>query len=412
LTPDPFRRLSYYLTFAAVVASLCSNRACNLLIGAAFAALLFGHLRFGQALRFPPVKLPLALFFMATVIADALSGHALEGWPGIRKFYLCLMLLLVASTFRTLREVRALVIALTAAMSLSAVWSLYQFWTKVERARAAHQDFRSYYTPARITGFMSHWMTLSGQEMMVILMLLSLLLFAGCQRYRPWLLAGTGVLLLSLLLGYTRSMWMGAALGGMYLIWFRNRWLLLLAPAPILLLLWLNPAGLGDRLRSTVQPQGDLDSNLFRMVCRRAGWEMIKAHPWLGLGPEQVKAQFKNYIPPDVPRPLPTGAYIHLHNVYLQYAAERGVPALLAFLWWLGKMFCDFLRSLRSLATGDTERLWILQGCVAVMLATLSAAMYEHNLGDGEVLTLFLTICACGYRAIEGDAVESVISEF
>jgi len=32
------------------------------------------------------------------------------------------------------------------------------------------------------------------------------------------------------------------------------------------------------------------------------------------------------------------------------------------------------------------------------------AVMYEHNLGDGEVLTLFLTICACGYRVIEGDA--------
>ena len=43
---------------------------------------------------------------------------------------------------------------------------------------------------------------------------------------------------------------------------------------------------------------------------------------------------------------------------------------------------------------------------MAVMLAALSAAMYEHNLGDSEVLTLFLTICACGYRAIEGDTVE------
>jgi putative inorganic carbon (HCO3(-)) transporter len=298
LTPDLSRRLPYYLTFAAAVTSLCSNRACNLLIGAALAALLLSHYRFGQALRFPRVKLPLGLFFLATVIADALSGQALEGWPGIRKFYLCLMLLLIASTFRKLSEVRALVIALTAAMSLSALWSLYQFWIKVEQARRAHQDFGLYYTPERITGFMSHWMTLSGQEMMVLLMLLALLLFGSRQRYRRWLPAGAGVILLSLLLGYTRSMWMGSALGAAYLIWFRNRWLLVLAPAPILLMLWLNPAGLGDRLRSTVQPRGDLDSNLFRAVCRRAGWEMIKVHPWFGLGPEQVKAQFKNYIPP------------------------------------------------------------------------------------------------------------------
>jgi len=174
-----------------------------------------------------------------------------------------------------------------------------------------------------------------------------------------------------------------------------------------LLLLWLNPAGLGDRLRSTVQPRVDLDSNRFRVVCRRASWEMIRAHPWFGLGPEQVKAQFKSYIPSDIPRPLPDGAYIHLHNVYLQYAAERGVPALLVFLWWLGKMCADFQRALHRLPPGGTERRWILHGCVAVMLAALSAAMYEHNLGDGEVLTLFLTVCACGYRAIESDTVEA-----
>ena len=48
----------------------------------------------------------------------------------------------------------------------------------------------------------------------------------------------------------------------------------------------------------------------------------------------------------------------------------------------------------------DRERRWILHGCIAVMLGVLAAAFYEHNLGDGEVLTLFLAICACGYRAV------------
>lgn len=134
MTCDNYSRLAYYLTFAAAVAALCSNRACNVLIGAALAALLLSHFLAGQAFRFPPVKLPLGLFFLATVMADALFGHALEGWPGIRKFYLCLMLLLVASTFRRLQEVRALVIGLTAAMSLSALWSLWQTRTGARRA--------------------------------------------------------------------------------------------------------------------------------------------------------------------------------------------------------------------------------------------------------------------------------------
>ena len=77
------------------------------MIGAALGALLVCHFRFGDEFRFPPVKLPVGLFFLATLISVALSGHIREGWPGPRKFYLYFIPLLIASTFRKLSEVRA-----------------------------------------------------------------------------------------------------------------------------------------------------------------------------------------------------------------------------------------------------------------------------------------------------------------
>jgi putative inorganic carbon (HCO3(-)) transporter len=394
-----FKRLPFYLTFAAVVAVLCSNSASNCLIGAATAALLVCHFRYGDALRFPPVKLPLGLFFLATLISVALSGHIRAGWPGPRKFYLCLVLLLIASTFRKLREVLALVVACTGMMTLSALWSLGQFWEKAMEARALDQDFRTYYTVSRITGFTSHWMTLSGEEMIVLMLGCALLFFAASRRLARWLVVAGVVIGAAFVAAYTRSMWMGAALGGGYLVWIRNRRWLLAGPVFVALVLWLNPMSVGDRIVSAFKPAGDLDSNQFRAVCRRAGWEMIKAHPWFGLGPEQVKAQFLEYIPADVPRPLPTGAYMHLHNVYLQYAAERGVPALLVYLWFLGKMLLDFVRAVRRTGDGEGERRFVLHGAIAVMLAALSAGWYEHNLNDGEILTMFLAVCACGYLA-------------
>lgn len=397
LTP---RRLPFILTFAAVVAVLCSISASNSLIGAAVAALLICHFAFGEPLRFPPVKLPLSLFFLTTLISVALSGHIREGWPGPRKFYLCFVLLLISSTFRKLSEVRALVVACTGMMTLSALWSLLQFRHKFQQAAALHQDFRAYYTVERITGFTSHWMTLSGEEMIVLMVLYALLFFAASRRLSRWLAAAGVVIATGFIAAYTRSMWLGAALGGGYLVWLRNRRWLWLAPIPVALLLWLNPMGVGDRMVSVYRPAGDLDSNQFRVVCRRTAWEMIKAHPWFGLGPEQVKAQFLQYVPADIPRPLPTGAYMHLHNVYLQYAAERGVPALLAFLWFLGRMLFDFIRTVRRVPADDGERRFVLHGALAVMIAALSAGWYEHNLNDGEILTLFLAVCACGYLAV------------
>ena len=94
---DP-RRLPFYLAFASVVAVLCSNSLSNVLIGAALAALLVCYFLFRHPVRFPPLALPVALFFLATVISVALSGHIREGWPGPRKFYLYFVLLLVYST--------------------------------------------------------------------------------------------------------------------------------------------------------------------------------------------------------------------------------------------------------------------------------------------------------------------------
>jgi O-antigen ligase len=373
---------------AAVVAVLVSITASDWLIGAALAALLFRHFRYGDEIRFPPVTLPLSLFFLTTLISVALSGHSFrEGLPGIKKFYVCAVLLLVTSTFRKRAEVRAFVAALTGVMVLSSLWSFVQFSRKMAEAAVKGADFRAYYTGGeRITGFVSHWMTLSGEQMMVLILLAALLLFG---RWNWWLAVCGVVIAVSLVLGYTRSMWAGTMLGIGYLVWLRDKRWLLIAPVPVMLLLWLNPAGVGQRILSIYWPAGDLDSNRFRAICRETGVAMIRAHPWFGLGPEQVRAQFLEYIPADVPRPLPPGAYIHLHNVYLQYAAERGIPALLAFLWFLGKMLWDLVRV--------KQKGWVVYGAIGVMLAVLAAGWYEHNLGSGAILTLFLGVVGCGY---------------
>jgi putative inorganic carbon (hco3(-)) transporter len=374
---------------------LFSITASNCLIALALMVVLYRRVRLGEPLHFPPLKLPLALFLLTTVISIVLSGHSFhEGWPGVRKFYLFIVLLLVPTTFRNRAQIRSFVIALAAVATLSSLWSFVQFGNKIREARILGVDFRLWYTAGeRITGFMSHWMTLSGEQMMVLALIAALLLFGREPAKWRWPLIACGIAIaVSLVLGYTRSMWAGTALAIGYLVWLRDKRWLLLAPLPIVLLLWLNPAGVGGRLISIQKPAGDVDSNRFRAICRATGIAMIRAHPWFGLGPQQIAPQFKSYIPADVERPLPPGAYIHLHNVYLQYAAERGIPALIAVLWWLGKMLWDF---------GQVRnKEWMVRGAIAVIVAVMAAGWYEYNLGDGEVLTLFLGIVGAGYASI------------
>jgi O-antigen ligase len=177
---------------------------------------------------------------------------------------------------------------------------------------------------------------------------------------------------------------------------------MLVAALPVLaaIVIFAMPAAIRERIISVTKPHGELDSNAHRAVCRIVGWEMVKAHPWLGLGPEQIGKQFDRYIPARISRPLPQGWYGHLHNIYLQYAAERGIFGLCGILWLIGKSLLDFLRSLNSGLLGQEAR-FILRGAVAVIIAVLAEGLFEYNLGDSEVLTLFLSVIACGYVAIK-----------
>ncbi len=395
-----FEKAAFYLTCASVVSIIFSIAVSNILLTLAFAALLISN----QRMRFPPFLLPLAVFFVGTVISLLVSVDPSGGRPQVRKFFVYLVVLVVYSTIRRLVQVRAVLLIATGIMTFSALWSLVQFAHKWMAARDLGRDFYTYYMGERITGFMSHWMTLGGQEMIITLMAGSLLLFSAERRWKPWIGAALAMIAVSILVGFTRSIWFGTFLGCVYLLWFWKRWVLALVPIPILLLLLLNPFDVRERVSSVFHPHGDTDSNEFRVICRRAGLRMIADHPWFGLGPEQVKAQLLNYIPADVPRPLPSGWYGHLHNIYLHYAAERGIPTMLALMWMLGKMLYDFLRALGRCGPEDQEARAILRGAVAVMIGMLLVGYFELNLGDSEVLILFLSVMTCGYIAADSVA--------
>jgi putative inorganic carbon (HCO3(-)) transporter len=112
-------------------------------------------------------------------------------------------------------------------------------------------------------------------------------------------------------------------------------------------------------------------------------------------------------VPADVPIPLPTTWwYGHLHNIYLQYPAERGIPALLALLWLIGRFLYDITRALRRAPGPGDDRVAMLHASVAVIVGILVAGWWEHNLGDSEVLVLFLTTIACGYAAADSLSAE------
>jgi putative inorganic carbon (HCO3(-)) transporter len=393
-----------YLAGAAAVTTLVSIRAFEILMALALVALIITRRQW----RFPPVWVPLALFMLGTLVSLVASGHAREGLPQIRKFYVYLMLFLMTSAFETALQIRWVAIGWTVAAALSSLWALKQFLqsytafleSEYLAAGQTHPEFYTFYVDARVTGFMGHWMTLAGELMMALLLIGALVFFATDRRGTQWVMAAAIPIAAALAATWTRSMWLGAFCGAVYLIWYWKPLALLVLPIIIALVLVANPLGLRERALSAFSPHpGQTDSNAHRAELRRIGWEMIKAHPWLGIGPEQVSRQYRDYIRPDMPSPRASEYYGHLENDYLQYAAERGVPTALALLWMIGWAFFDFLRALRRLPPNAMER-WILHAAVAVTIAVLVSGFYSWNLNNSEVLGMFLAVMGCGYVAV------------
>jgi putative inorganic carbon (hco3(-)) transporter len=390
-------RAARWLAFGSGVAIMLGIAPAQILLALAFAALLAS----GAKLRLPRMKLALGLFMLGTVVSLAFSDNPAAGEPQLRKFYVLLELLVIFSLLRNVEMVRLLFLSWAGVGALTAVRGFVQFAAKVQEAHRLGRNFYDFYVGERITGFTSHWNTYSAEEMFALIMLLAFLFFAPGARKRLWLWILCATLIaLAILLGETRGIWIAMAVAGLYLVWFWRRWLVLAAPVVLLLGVLVAPSAVQERFTSIFKPKG-VDSNQFRVVTWRTGLRMVEAHPLLGLGPERVKAHFDEYVPPDIPRPLPSGWYGHLHNIYLHYAAERGIPTMLVLLWMLFQILFDFWRGLRALPAGPSNRKFLLHGGIAVVLATMAEGFVELNLGDSEVLTMFLVVVACGYLALE-----------
>jgi O-antigen ligase len=402
LVPPPFlRKLSAWLAIAAAVSILGSIAVSQILLALAMAALLLS----GLPLRWPRIAIPLGLFLLWTLLSLAFSPDPAGGLTQVRKMIVFLTMLTVFSSVRKIRDIGILTIAWAGVGTYTAVVGLFQFAHRWMEASALHRDFYHFYLNQRITGLQDHWMTFSGQQLYLLLMLIAFLLFGPITKKRAWPVALCAVLICTALyLSYTRMAMIAAVAGGIYLLWWWRRWAVAAVPVLLVATLLVGPASLRERVYSIVHPEKNTDSNTHRIIVWRTGWEMIKAHPLLGVGPEEIskKEVFFSYLPKDIPQPLPPGFYEHLHSIYIHYAAERGIPAALFLTGALLVALVDFQRALRRLPPGRSDRRFLLHWASAAVIGTMIVGISDLNLGLTDELTMFLVVMCLGYAAAEG----------
>jgi O-antigen ligase len=122
-----------------------------------------------------------------------------------------------------------------------------------------------------------------------------------------------------------------------------------------------------------------------------------------GTGPDTVDMVFQN---PKYGLSEDAKRNVHLHNTPVQIAAERGIPALLAWLAFVVWTFLELAKLVRVQGKGKERaggRDPVVTPLAAAALAGLAAfavsGLFEYNFGDSEVLVLFLFLMTVPFAA-------------
>jgi O-antigen ligase len=342
-----------------------------------WAALLIVERRRPDAPRF---GVPLAVYALLTLMSAVLSTDPTTSVIDSRQL---LLFLLVPLTYDLITRAWA-DIAATSILSAGAVSGLVGI---------GQYAILNYNLDQRPHGTLGMYMTYSGLTMLIVCLAVAQVLFA--RSGRTWAALVVPALAVALAVTFSRNAWIGACSAVAVLFLLKDFRLLGILPLIVAVFFLAAPGDIQKRFFSIFDPR-DL-SNRDRLAMLEAGGRIVRDHPLAGVGPDMVLREYPHYRTADAVLEMPP----HLHNVPVHVAAERGLPALAVWLWFVVVAAIDLKRLFR--VGGDLR--WLPAAGLAAIIAMLTAGLFEYNFGDSEFLMVFLFLITLPFAASRPAAV-------
>jgi putative inorganic carbon (hco3(-)) transporter len=378
---NPAEAWVFLVLAGSVSLGLVSIAISQILLAAAIVGYVWNSKRLEvAALWHHPIIPPLAAFIIWTIVSSLISPHPLQSLGAVKKLFIYILLLLIPAIIRKENQVVWIYKAVFIVSSVACIIGL---------AQSLHNPNRDLLH--RITGSMSHWMTYSGLLMLVFVMLMAYAICIGRHNYK-WTVPLAILLVVILILSETRNAWLGTIAGAFILVLLLRPRALIGLTIVILLVYLVTPGKIKYRLQSGLDSNDPNTRN--RIELFETSLRLIKDHPWFGVGYKNVNREALRYRGS---LDYPDWMYQHMHNNFFQIAAERGIPGLLIWFWFMLRLAWDALRAYRARSKGSREFLMISTAALGAWVAFICAGMLEYNFGDSEVLTLFLFIMSAPY---------------
>ncbi len=242
----------------------------------------------------------------------------------------------------------------------------------------------------RAEGFYGHYTTYSEATQLIASLTLGLLILVPggfFARNRVVLALILAAFCVGLFLTITRASWAGFAVSTavMVLVGTSRKTILIC----ILCAIPLAAGGLyylQQKRNVGFVDTGD-GSTTWRMMVWREGFGVLVSNPRhlaVGIGMDSLKTHWQDWKMFDNGW-QPMG---HMHSDYLEFAFERGVPALIAWIIWMFFYLRMLWRGFRRKDLDWFER-GILLGSLGGSIGFLSSGIVHYNWGDSEVVMIF-----------------------
>lgn len=120
----------------------------------------------------------------------------------------------------------------------------------------------------------------------------------------------------------------------------------------------------------------------FRVLMWEDGLRLVREHPLFGVGMETARVHWREW---NIRGFIQYNVQSHFHSTFLQIAVERGIPALLAWLWFCVAYIVFLIRLIPKLRAQSRFAFGVLSGVLAGFLAFTSTSFFHYNLGEEPV---------------------------
>ena len=302
---------------------------------------------------------------------------------------LFLLYLYIVNNIHTKEELRAIVIFLLLGLFLESIIGIIQYFRgspiglyvfgEYDELMEFSLDDRMTY---RIGGTMGH--TNCYAKYLGLLLPLCLSVFIAVSKFKYKLIGGVIFILGTVVLIFTlaRAAWVGLIASIMVTLFllYRNEKSrqkvirnTIVFGCIFIVVIFIQSGSIISRITSD-----DHGSGLARIQLAQIAFNMIRTHPFFGVGINNFTVVMRQYddtiaqISAYFPHPV--------HNVYLCYASEIGIPGLLFFLWFFIRAYWDGYQNAKSkdilLAS---IHIGFIAGIVSVAIQGLTGYGFKHG---------------------------------